>query len=97
MKKLEPITPGELLASEYLEPLGLSQQELAEALRVDPVLVGEIVKGSRSITADTALRLARYFGTTAQYWLNLQSNFELAIAKGATSLNAITPLRTESR
>ena len=93
MDKLEPVTPGEILAEEYLAPFGLSQYALAKALRVDPMRINGIVNGTRTITADTALRLARYFGTSAQYWLNLQDHYDLALAERATDLGGIEPLQ----
>lgn len=71
------VIPGEILAEEFLRPLGLSMRELAVALNVPVNRISQIVRGQRAITADTALRLARYFGTTPQLWLNLQSNFDL--------------------
>lgn len=71
------ITPGEYLAEEFLEPLALSANALAIALRVPATRIQSIVKGERAITADTALRLAQYFGTTAEFWMNLQSAYEL--------------------
>jgi len=76
-----PVHPGKILLELYLEPLGLSQNKLAEVLDVDPGRISRIVTGKSSITADTALRLARYFGTTPQLWMNLQSNYDLEIAK----------------
>lgn len=79
--KLEPVHPGEILAAEFLEPLGLSQYRLAQAIHVAPRRINEIVLGKRSITADTALRLGRFFGTTAQFWMNLQSRYELECAE----------------
>ena len=71
------ITPGEYLAEEFLEPLGLSANALALALRVPATRIQAIVKGERGITAETALRLAQYFGTTPEFWMNLQANYEL--------------------
>ena len=76
-KYLPPIHPGEILQTEFLEPLGLSQNRLAREIGVPPRRINEIVHGKRAITADTALRLSRFFGTTAQLWLNLQSHYEL--------------------
>ena len=78
---MPPITPGEILREDFMEPLGLSANALAKALHVPPNRVTAILKGTRSITADTALRLARYFNTTPQSWLNLQKNYELEVAK----------------
>jgi addiction module HigA family antidote len=75
------ITPGEFLAEEFLEPLELSAHALAIALRVPANRIQAIVKGKRAITADTALRLAQYFGTTPEFWTNLQSTYELDKAK----------------
>lgn len=70
-------TPGEILMDEFMAPLGLSQNALGRALHVPPRRINEIVHGKRSITPDTALRLARYFGTTAQFWLDIQQNYDL--------------------
>lgn len=77
---MSPITPGEILREDFMEPLGLSANALAKALRVPPNRITAILNGTRSMTADTALRLARYFNTTPQSWLNLQKNYELEIA-----------------
>lgn len=71
-------TPGEILMDEFMTPLGLSQNALGRALHVPPRRINEIVHGKRSITPDTALRLARYFGTSAQFWLDVQQNYDLA-------------------
>ena len=79
-RKLPPIHPGEILR-EDLEDAGISLNELARALRVPMNRISAIVNGKRSITADTALRLGRYFGTSAQYWLNLQAAYDLAVAE----------------
>ena len=78
---MPPVTPGEILREEFMRPLGLSANALAKALHVPPNRITAILKGTRSITADTALRLARYFNTTPQSWLNLQKNYELEVAK----------------
>ena len=78
---MSPIHPGELLQEEFLEPLGLSQYRLAKDISVPPRRINEIVHGKRSISADTALRLARYFGTTDRFWLNLQSRYDLELEK----------------
>jgi addiction module HigA family antidote len=77
--KMKPIHPGEILAEEFLEPQGISQYRLAKQTRVAPRRINEIVKGTRAVTADTALRLARFFGTTAAFWLNLQSHYDLEV------------------
>lgn len=74
-----PIHPGRVLSGLFMEPLGLSQNKLAEALHVDPGRINRIVTGKSGITADTALRLARYFGTTPQVWMNLQSKYDLEV------------------
>ena len=79
MKKLTPIHPGEVLLEEFLNPMGISQYRLAKDISVPARRINEIVHGMRSITADTALRLGRFFGTSAQFWLNLQNHFDLEI------------------
>jgi addiction module HigA family antidote len=80
---LTPIHPGEVLSEEILKPLDMSVNQLAKALAVDTARLNEIVRGRRGITADTALRLARYLGTTAEFWINLQKSYELRIARQA--------------
>ena len=82
-RKLAPIHPGEVLPADFLEPLGLSQYRLAQDLSVPPRRINEIVHGKRAITADTALRLARYFGTSERFWLNLQARYDLEIQRDA--------------
>ena len=77
MPKLKPIHPGEILEKEFLGPLNVSQYRLAVDLGVPPRRINEIVHGLRGITADTALRLGHYFGTSAQFWMNLQGRFDL--------------------
>lgn len=77
MKTLPPIHPGEILMEEFLEPMGISQYRLAKDISVSPRRINEIVHGKRSITADTALRLGRFFGMTPQFWLNLQNRYDL--------------------
>lgn len=77
--KHAPIHPGEVLALDFLEPLKLSQYALAKALAVPPRRINEIVHGTRGITADTALRLSRYFGCSAAFWMNLQSRYDLEL------------------
>ena len=79
--KLAPIHPGEILLEEFLEPLGISQYRLAKDISVPPRRINEIVHGLRAITADTALRLARYFGTSERFWLNLQVRYDLEVEK----------------
>ena len=76
-KNLDPVTPGEILRTDFMEPMGLSINRLSRDLYVPPNRISEIINGKRSITADTALRLQRYFGVTAQFWLNLQIEFDL--------------------
>jgi antitoxin HigA-1 len=76
-KKLDPVHPGEVLLEEFLTPLELSQYRLAHAISVPPRRINEIVHGNRAISADTALRLSRFFGTSAQFWLNLQARYDL--------------------
>lgn len=78
---MPPVTPGEILREDFMAPLGLSANALAKALHVPPNRITAILNGTRAITADTALRLARYFDTTPQSWLNLQKNYELEVAK----------------
>lgn len=80
--KMRPIHPGEVLREEYLAPLGMSANALARALHVPAPRINDIVRERRAVTPDTALRLARYFDTTAQFWLNLQTAFDLKIAEG---------------
>jgi addiction module HigA family antidote len=80
-KKLNPVHPGEVLLEEFLLPMGLSQNRLALNIGVHPRRINEIVLGKRSITADTALRLSRFFGTSAQFWMGLQSDYDLDVAE----------------
>ena len=82
-KKLKPIHPGEQLREEFMLPLGLSSNALARAIGVTPARINEIVRGRRGISADTALRLARFFGTSHQFWLNFQANYDVQCAKDA--------------
>ncbi len=79
MKKMKPVHPGEVLLEEFLSPLGISQYRLAKDTSVPARRINEIVHGARSVTADTALRLGRYFGTSAHFWLNLQTHFDLEV------------------
>ncbi|MBI4326655.1 MAG: HigA family addiction module antidote protein [Chloroflexi bacterium] len=81
--KLPPIHPGEILREEFMKPLALTQNALARALRVPPRRINEIVMEKRAITADTALRLARYFGTTAELWIGLQADYDLRLTRYA--------------
>ena len=80
-KQLDPIPPGEILLEEFLKPLGVTQQRLARDIDVPANRIGDIVRGKRRITADTALRLARYFATSERFWLNLQSHYDLEIER----------------
>jgi antitoxin HigA-1 len=82
-KKLKPIHPGEQLREEFMGPLELSSNSLARALGVTPARINEIVRGRRGISADTALRLARFFGTSHKFWLNLQANYDVQCAEDA--------------
>jgi len=92
---MNPVHPGEILQKEFLEPMGLSQNKLALALHVPARRINEIVLGKRGVTADTALRLARYFGMSAQFWLGLQMDYELDVAEDAMDSKIdeeVTPL-----
>lgn len=80
-KNLPPIHPGEILQEEFLVPMEISQYRLAKDIAVSPRRINEIVHGTRAITANTALRLAQYFGTTAQFWLNLQAHYDLEVER----------------
>lgn len=90
----EEITPGEVLYEEFMAPLGLTKYALAKAIHVPAQRVGDIVAGKRSITPDTALRFARFFGTSAEFWLNLQTHFDLerALAAHGAEFDEIRPL-----
>jgi addiction module HigA family antidote len=83
LEKLFPVHPGEVLLEEFLKPMNLSQNRLAIDIGVDARRINEIVLGKRSVTADTALRLARYFGMSAQFWIGLQAQYDLDVAEGA--------------
>lgn len=91
---MEPIHPGEILMEDFIEAFGITQNKLAISIGVSPRRINEIVHGKRGITADTALRLARYFGTSEEFWMNLQSNYELRLERRALrdKLTEITPL-----
>ena len=93
--KLAPIHPGEVLMEDFINGFGITQNRLAVAIGVPPRRVNEIVHGKRGITADTALRLAKYFGTSAEFWINLQSHYELDRAEDAAGdqIASITPLK----
>ncbi len=96
MTTIAPIHPGEILIGEFLEPLEVSQNRLAVAIGVPPRRINEIVHGKRRITANTALRLSRYFGTTDRFWLNLQTRYDLEIEKESLGavLDRIRPLQS---
>jgi antitoxin HigA-1 len=96
MAVIAPIHPGEVLSEEFLEPLRVTQHRLAVSIGVPPRRINEIVHGKRRISADTALRLARYFGTTDRFWLNLQTRFDLEVEKDhlGAALDAIRPLQS---
>lgn len=83
-RKLDPITPGEILLTEFLEPLQVSQNQLARDIDVPVSRIAGIIKGERSITADTALRLGKFFGTSPDMWLRLQSSYDLRVAQLTT-------------
>jgi antitoxin HigA-1 len=81
MADFPPAHPGEVLREDFLKPLGMSQYALAKALGVPEIRISEIVNGKRAVTPDTALRLARYFGTSAEFWLGMQTSFDLELAR----------------
>jgi antitoxin HigA-1 len=83
MKRISPVHPGEILQEEFLKPLDISQNQLGRDLGVSPRRVNEIILGKRSVTADTALRLGRYFGNSASFWLGLQMDYDLDTADQA--------------
>ncbi|AJK68426.1 hypothetical protein B840_04035 [Corynebacterium marinum DSM 44953] len=95
-EKWAPIHPGEILMEDFIKGFGITQNRLAVAIGVPPRRINEIVHGKRAITADTALRLGRYFGVESRFWLNLQAQYDLEVAEGkvADQLNEIEPLRT---
>lgn len=95
---MPPVHPGEILLEEFLVPLGVSQYQLAKELSVPARRINEIVHGQRRISADTALRLARYFGTSERFWMNLQGRYDLEIEKDrlGAELEGIRPLSTAS-
>ena len=91
---MKPVHPGEVLIADFLVPLGVTQHRLAISIDVPPRRINEIVHGKRRISADTALRLARFFGTSDRFWINLQSRYDLEIERDhiGSVLDAITPL-----
>lgn len=92
--KHAPVHPGEVLMEDFIEGFGITQNKLAVAIGVPPRRINEIVHGKRAVTADTALRLGKYFGVSAQFWLNLQTQYDLDVAEDRLSMqiDAITPL-----
>jgi len=92
---IEPIHPGEILMEDFIDGFGITQNKLAVSIGVPPRRINEIVHGKRGITADTAIRLARYFGTSEEFWMNLQSNYELRIERRTLKekVAEITPLK----
>lgn len=92
---IEPIHPGEILMEDFIEGFGITQNKLAVSIGVPPRRINEIVHGKRGITADTAIRLARFFGTSEEFWVNLQSNYELRMQRRALreKVAAITPMQ----
>ncbi len=95
---MEPVHPGEILSEEFLAPLSLSQYQLAKEISVPPRRINEIVHGQRRITADTALRLARFFGTSERFWLNLQARYDLELEKDrlGDALDKIKPMSAQA-
>ena len=92
-EKVSPIHPGEVLMEDFIEGFGITQNKLAVAIGVPPRRINEIVHGKRGITADTAIRLARYFGTSEEFWMNLQSHYDLRMeSRDRTAIEAIQPL-----
>ena len=91
---IEPIHPGEILMEDFIDGFGITQNKLAVSIGVPPRRINEIVHGKRGITADTAIRLARYFGTSEEFWMNLQSNYELRLERRELrdAVAAIVPL-----
>jgi addiction module HigA family antidote len=85
MKILPPIHPGEILLEDFMKPLGLTQYRVAKDIGVSPLRISQIVRGKRSVTADTALRIARYFGTSPGVWLRLQARYDLEITESKVS------------
>ncbi len=99
MDKLLPVHPGEALLEDFMNPLGLSQYRVAAGIGVPPMRINQIVRGKRAITADTALRLARYFGTTPGIWLRLQARYDLEVAQARTAARIereVQPFRSQA-
>ncbi len=96
-RRLDPIHPGEVLQADFLEPLQLSQYRLAQDISVPPRRINKIVHGKRAVSADTALRLARYFGTTERFWLNLQARFDLEVQRDVLGTRLAREVRVLAR
>jgi antitoxin HigA-1 len=96
MSKLVPIHPGEVLMEDFITPLGITQHKVAMAIGVPPRRINEIVHGKRRVTADTALRLSRYFGTADLFWINLQNRYDIEVEKDTLgdTLDSIRPLQS---
>ena len=94
--RIDPIHPGEVIMEDFIEGFGITQNKLATAIGVPPRRINEIVHGKRGITADTAVRLAKYFGTSAEFWMNLHSHYELRLERRALreQLDSIVPLQS---
>lgn len=95
-EKMSPVHPGEILLEDFMKPLGLSQYRLAKDIGVYPRRVNEIIQGKRSISADTALRLARFFGTSAEVWMNLQAHYDLEVARDEVEERVIREVKPYS-
>ena len=96
-RKMDPIHPGEVLHADFLEPLGISQYRLAQDISVPARRINEIVHGKRAVSADTALRLARYFGTSERFWLNLQARFDLEQQRDVLGTRLVKEVRVLDR
>src|SRR5437773_2893795 len=95
-KKLAPVHPGEILLEEFLRPMGISQYRLAKDVSVPPRRINEIIQGKRAVSADTALRLSRFFGTSERFWLNLQTRYDLEVQKDRLADRLDNEVRTLS-
>jgi addiction module HigA family antidote len=95
-RQLLPIHPGEILQEEFLKPLGITQYRLAKDIKVSPRRINEIIHGNRSITADTALRLAQYFNTSAQFWMHLQTHYDLSVQEDTIGEEIVQNIQTFS-
>jgi addiction module HigA family antidote len=92
-KTIFAVHPGEILKTEFMQPLGITAYRLAKQLHVSVPRMNDVVRGKRSISADTAIRLGRFFGTSAQMWLNLQNDYDLRLASGSAAHKEVRPLR----